>query len=130
MSYGHTPGNSGQLRAPATATEICGAHLGGIYRWDGESAQLVATTPVLRPAYAAVVSYSPFRPDPKSLIGRSVVRTTPVQFPDFTADELYTKQRDPFVVATVELGGFRTGLFVPMLKENEPIGFLYKLALS
>jgi two-component system, NtrC family, sensor kinase len=108
----------------ATATEICGAHLGGIYRWDGESAQLVATTPVLRPAYAAVVSYSPFRPDPKSLIGRSVVRTTPVQFPDFTADELYTKQRDPFVVATVELGGFRTGLFVPMLKENEPIGFL------
>jgi hypothetical protein len=93
----------------ATATEICGAHLGGIYRWDGESAQLVATTPVLRPAYAAVVSYSPFRPDPKSLIGRSVVRTTPVQFPDFTADELYTKQRDPFVVATVELGGFRTG---------------------
>jgi GAF domain-containing protein len=108
----------------ANAAQICEAHLGGIYRWDGEFAQLVATTPVLRPAYAAVVRYSPFRPDPKSLIGRSVMQATAVQFADFTADELYTKQRDPFVVATVELGGFRTGLFVPMLKENEPIGFL------
>jgi two-component system, NtrC family, sensor kinase len=108
----------------ASAARICDAHIGGVYRWDGEFAQLVATTPELPPAYAAVVRYSPFRPDPKSLIGRSVARTTAVQFADFTADELYTKQRDPFVVANVELGGLRTGLFVPMLKEGEPIGFL------
>ena len=108
----------------ASAARICDAHIGGVYRWDGEFAQLVATTPALPPALAAVVRYSPFRPDPKSLIGRSVVRTTAVQFADFTADELYTKQRDPFVVANVELGGLRTGLFVPMLKEDEPIGFL------
>ena len=108
----------------ASAARICDAHIGGVYRWDGEFAQLVATTPALPPALAAVVRYSPFRPDPKSLIGRSVVRTTAVQFADFTADELYTKQRDPFVVANVELGGLRTGLFVPMLKEGEPIGFL------
>jgi GAF domain len=107
-----------------SAAQICEAHLGGIYRWDGEFAQLVAMTPIVPPAYAAVVRYSPFRPDPKSLIGRSVMQTTAVQFADFKADELYTKQRDPFVVATVELGGFRTGLYVPMLKENEPIGFL------
>ena len=32
-------------------------------------------------------------------------------------------ERDPFVVANVELGGLRTGLFVPMLKEKELIGF-------
>jgi hypothetical protein len=51
-----------------------------------------------------------FRPNPKSLIGRSVVRTTVVRFADFTADELYTKQCDPFVVAKVELGGLRAGL--------------------
>ncbi len=107
----------------ASAARICDAHLSGVYRWDGEFAQLVATTPELPPAYAAVARYSPFRPDPKSLIGRSVVRTTAVQFADFAADELYTKQRDPFVVANVELGKLRTGLFVPMLKKNEPIGF-------
>ena len=100
----------------ASAARICDARVGGVYRWDGEFAQLVATTQELPPAYAAVVRYSAFRPDPKSLIGRSVVRTTAVQFADFTADELYTKQRDPFVVANVELGGLRTGLFVPMLK--------------
>jgi hypothetical protein len=60
----------------ASAARICDAHIGGMYRWDGEFAQLVATTPELPPAYAAVVRYSPFRPDPKTLIGRSVVRTT------------------------------------------------------
>lgn len=107
----------------ANAARICDAHIGGVYRWDGQFAQLAAATPGLPPAYAATVRYSPFRPDPKSLIGRSVLRTSAVQFTDFATDELYINQRDPFVVANVELGGLRTGLFVPMLKENEPIGF-------
>src|SRR4029077_6550789 len=33
-------------------------------------------------------------------------------------------KRDPETVAAVELGGIRTVLFVPMLKEDEMIGFL------
>jgi GAF domain len=32
----------------ASAARICDAHIGGVYRWDGEFAQLVATTPALR----------------------------------------------------------------------------------
>ena len=34
----------------------------------------------------------------------------------------YTEQRNPSYVAAVELGGVRTLLAVPMLKENELIG--------
>ena len=43
---------------------------------------------------------------------------------DLAQDERYTNQRDPIIVAGVELGGVRTFLAVPMLKENEPIGAL------
>jgi hypothetical protein len=31
-------------------------------------------------------------------------------------------ERDPFVVASVELGGYRTVVNVPMLKENSLVG--------
>ena len=37
---------------------------------------------------------------------------------------LYTERRDPAVVAAVELGGVRTAVAVPMVKEDEPIGAL------
>jgi GAF domain-containing protein len=105
------------------AARICDARFGGVYRWDGEFAQLVATTRDLPPAYAAVARYSPFRPDPEGLIGRSVVASTVTHIADMMVDDLYTKRRDPFTVAGVELGGMRTALVVPMLKDNEPIGF-------
>jgi transcriptional regulator with GAF, ATPase, and Fis domain len=52
----------------ASAARICDAHVGGVYRWDGEFAQLVATTLKLPPAYAAVVRYSHFAPTPKALL--------------------------------------------------------------
>ena len=40
---------------------------------------------------------------------------------DFAAERAYI-ERDPLVVAGVELGGVRTLLVVPMLKESELIG--------
>jgi GAF domain-containing protein len=47
---------------------------------------------------------------------------TTVHVTDVAAEPIYTEERDPAVVAAVELGGVRTLLAVPMLKENEPIG--------
>jgi adenylate cyclase len=41
---------------------------------------------------------------------------------DAAAEKAYTEQRQPGIVAAVELGGVRTNLFVPMLKENELLG--------
>jgi signal transduction histidine kinase len=43
---------------------------------------------------------------------------------DLAADERYTIQRDPNIVAGVELGGVRTFVAVPMIKDNELIGAL------
>ena len=43
---------------------------------------------------------------------------------DLAADERYIEQRDPTAVAGVELGGIRTLIAVPMLKDKELIGAL------
>ena len=45
-----------------------------------------------------------------------------VHVADFAAEEGYTERRDPAFVAGVELGGVRTLLVVPMLKEDELVG--------
>ena len=45
-----------------------------------------------------------------------------VHVADLAAEEAYIEQRDPVVVAGVQLGGVRTLIVVPMLKENELIG--------
>jgi GAF domain-containing protein len=41
---------------------------------------------------------------------------------DLAAEKDYTEQRDPGAVSGVEVGGVRTFMAVPMLKENELIG--------
>jgi GAF domain-containing protein len=45
-----------------------------------------------------------------------------VQCADITQEPFYIEQRDPVAVAGAELGGYRTVLAVPMLKETELIG--------
>jgi adenylate cyclase len=45
-----------------------------------------------------------------------------VHIADLAAESVYTEERDPIIVAGVELGGIRTLLLVPMLKKNQPIG--------
>ena len=42
-----------------------------------------------------------------------------MQIADLRTEERYYINRDPFVVAAVEVGGIRTLLAVPMLKENQ-----------
>jgi hypothetical protein len=47
---------------------------------------------------------------------------TAIHVADLAAEQAYIEQREPRTVAGVELGGVRTLLAVPMLKENELIG--------
>jgi two-component system, NtrC family, sensor kinase len=101
------------------AVRICDANFGNIYRWDGEALHLVAThnTPA---AFAEFRKHSPLRTQ-ESAVGRMVATKTVVHIADNAASQDY-EQRKPAAVATVELGGVRTVLAVPMLKESELIG--------
>ena len=51
-----------------------------------------------------------------------VATKTVIHVVDLAAEPGYIEQRSPTIVAAVELGGVRTILYVPMLKENELIG--------
>ena len=103
------------------AVRICDAKFGNIYRWDGDALQLVAThnTPL---AYAEHRKHSPFRADQNNSVAQMITSKKVVHLLDAAANETYAKRRDPTVVAAVELGGIRSALIVPMLKEDELIG--------
>ena len=103
------------------AARICDAKFGNIFRWDGAALHLVATynTP---PAFSQLRSRSPFRPNPENPIGRLLATKAAVHVANLAAEQLYLEKNDPNVVAAVELGGIRTFVAVPMLKESELIG--------
>jgi GAF domain-containing protein len=73
------------------------------------------------PAFADIRKREPVRPGPRTVLSRVLTTKQAVHIPDITVDQSYTG-RDPPSVTAVELGGFRSMLCVPMLKENELIG--------
>ena len=103
------------------AVRICDAAFGNIYRWDGEFFSLLAThkTP---PAFAEARRRSPLRPGPETPLARMIASKTIIHLADAVADPSYAEQRDPAAAAAIEIGGVRTVLLVPMLRENELVG--------
>ena len=103
----------------AKAVRICDARFGNIFRWDGDALHLLAAhnVPI---AFDDVRRRLPLRPSPGPL-GRMVATKTVVHVTDLAGEKSYI-ERAPSVVAAVELGGIRTFLAVPMLKEGELIG--------
>ena len=103
------------------AARICDANFGNIFRWDGDALWLVAThnTP---PAFAEHRRRVPFRPSQGNPIGDMLSANAAIHVADLAADERYIERRDPEVVAAVELGGIRTFVAVPMLKDKKLIG--------
>src|SRR5262245_6579203 len=106
----------------ANAVRLCAASFGNLYLREGEFFRLVAfhNTP---PAFVAQRRGRPYRPSPTGPPGRMLRTRAVVHIDDLTADPSY-RDRDPGVVAFVELAGTRTVLLVPMLKDGEPIGYL------
>ena len=106
----------------ANAVRLCAASFGNLYLRDGEFFHMVAfhNTP---PAFVTQRRGQPYRPSPIGPPGRMLRTRAVVHVDDLTADPSY-RERDPGVVAFVELAGTRTVLLVPMLKDGEPIGYL------
>ena len=105
----------------ANATRICEAKFGTLYLRDGDGFH-AASLHNAPPAYAAARRHEPLlRPPPDAPLGVLAATKQVAHIPDLTKIPSYI-EGNPFVVVGVELGGYRTVLAVPMLKENGLIG--------
>jgi transcriptional regulator with GAF, ATPase, and Fis domain len=95
------------------AVRLCDAEFGNIYHWDGEALHLVATQNA-PPAFAEASRLTMGRPGSKTPTGRMIANKKVVHIADLRAEKAYA-DRDPWIVAGVELGGVRTVLMVPEL---------------
>jgi signal transduction histidine kinase/DNA-binding response OmpR family regulator len=103
----------------ANATRLCGAEFGILNLDDGEVLRIAAVYNV-PPALAATQNV-PFRVHPKS--GQAEIRRTKqVVHIDDIRDMPPYLEGDPRLVALADLGGARTTLAVPMLKEGALLG--------
>jgi len=103
------------------AVRICEAKFSSLFLYDGERFRVGA----LHNAPAAFAEFRRrepvFRPPPGTGLAQIVATKRTVHDPDITLDKGYV-DRNPIVVAAVELGGFRTVLTVPMLEDDNLIG--------
>jgi two-component system, NtrC family, sensor kinase len=102
------------------ATRICEAKFGTMYFRESDGFRAVAMHGA-PPAYVESRLHKLVHPGPATGIGRVLQTKQAVQIEDASTDQGYS-ERDPMRVSAVELGGVRTLLDVPMLKENEVIG--------
>jgi PAS domain S-box-containing protein len=104
------------------AARICDASFGTLLLYDGTvfHAQALHNVP---PAFAEALKREPRRAGPETGTGRLVATKRPVHIHDLAAESAY-RGREPMRVQTVELGGARTALVVPLLKGDSLIGGL------
>ena len=105
------------------ATRLCEARFASLNLSEGDQFRRVA----LHNAPAALAEHwrchPTVRPHPGSAFGRAAHTRQVVQVDDIRTTLAYV-ERDPIVVAGVELGGYRTVLVVPMLKEKALAGVI------
>jgi GAF domain-containing protein len=99
----------------ANATRLCEAHFGILHQFDGTTFHIQAAQG-LTPAYADLLQRTPQTPDRRNTLGRLLETREPIHVAALTLERAY------LVVAVVEMGGARTLLAVPMLKETEVVG--------
>ena len=113
------------------ATRLCAAKFGTLYLCEGDAFRTTAMHNV-PPAFAEVRRRDPLiHPEPGSLLRRLVDSKKPVDVPDVTAEQAYI-ERQPRHVTAVELGGFRSMLGMPMLKDGNVVGaiVIYRQEIS
>jgi signal transduction histidine kinase len=105
------------------ATGLCQSKFGAMYLREKDSFRTVALHGAPAAYVRARMQEPVFSPGPGTALGRAAKTGEVIHVADITAESAYAA-RDPLRVANVELGGVRTMLVVPMLKENELIGVL------
>jgi GAF domain-containing protein len=105
------------------AVRICEAKFGTLYLREGDAFRAAALHNA-PPAFVEFWQRGPHRPGPSTVLSRVLRTKQVVHICDITADQAYI-ERDPLFIAAAELGGFRTVLAVPMLKETDVLGSIY-----
>src|SRR5262249_464803 len=106
----------------ANATRLCGAKFATLYLCEGDGFRAAA----FHNAPAAFIEARKgklLRPGPGTTVVDAARTKRFVQVLDSMDRESY-RQRDPFAVAGAELGGYRTIVSVPMLKEGTLVGVI------
>src|SRR5262245_12432413 len=99
-----------------SAVTLCNGVFGGLDRFDGDLIHSVATHNYTPEALDAVHRIFPARPSRSLGVGRAILDRDVVHIPDVELDPEY---RAHHLAGTI---GFRSGLFVPMLRDGVPIG--------
>ena len=100
------------------ATRLCGASSGALYIRDGDLVRAAAMREAPAPL-ADFVSREPVRLT--DMLGRGSLPPPFLHVADMSVGEAY-RRRVPIAVACVELGGIRTLLAVPLLKDGYVVG--------
>ena len=107
----------------ANATRLCGAKFAGLSLYDGEALRF-ATSYNFPPEYAEMrLRQRLWRPHPRSGIAEVIRTKQPVQINDMRMAPAYL-EGDWNVRAIVDMGGARTMLLVPMLKDDALVGLI------
>ena len=104
------------------AARLCEAKFGTLNLFDGEVFQNVALYNV-PPAYLETKLHEVIRPYPQSGLGH-VIRTKQIALIDDVTKSAAYRDGDPAVTAVADLGGARSFMIVPMIKENVLIGVI------
>src|SRR5438445_588175 len=104
------------------AMRLCDAAFGYFMSYDGDKFENIALRGV-PPEFAEFLNREPLRPSPLTGLGQIARGVRLIHIPDLVADEAF-RLGDPTRLATVELGGARTRLGVPLLKDERLLGVL------
>jgi two-component system, NtrC family, sensor kinase len=102
------------------ATRLCTAKFGLLMLCEGDAFRMVAHLGT-DPTYLKHLPSKPFRPGPETLLAQVARAEQVVQIEDLRTTRGYA-QRVPIMVAAVKLGGVRTFLGVPMIKDGALAG--------
>jgi signal transduction histidine kinase len=101
-----------------SAVRLCDGLFSGLYQFDGELIHQGAHHNYTPEALEAVNRVFPTRPSRALGTGRAILERAVVHIPDVEADPEYQQQ------GLTRAIGMRSGLFVPMLREGDPIGVI------
>jgi GAF domain-containing protein len=104
------------------AVRLCEAKFAMLFLYEENEFRAVGKWN-LPPPWDEYLEKNPIRADPMIPMGRAAKTKQPVHVADVLADQAYI-ERYPGMVGVAELGGARTLLIVPMLKENVLVGMI------